>query len=73
MRRREAEDKPLIIIHIDNIFSEDGFLVCSISVERGIETIKEDELVGLNSKGFVGAGKRRVVNRVEEEAKELGA
>jgi len=45
----------------------------SVGVKRGIESVEESKLVGLNGEGCLGAGKGRVVCRVEEEANEFGA
>jgi len=45
----------------------------SVGVKRGIESVEESKLVRLNGEGCVGAGKGRVVCRVEEETNKFGA
>ena len=69
----EGQDKPLTVVDVDHVFSEDSGGGLSVSVKRGVESVEESELVGLNGERSLVAGKVRVVGRVEEEAKEFGA
>jgi len=69
----EGEDKTLAVFDVDHIFFEDIVGGLSVGVKGGVESLKKSELVGLNGERCVGAGKGRVIGRVEEEAKEFGA
>ena len=67
----EGKDKTLAVFDVDHIFFEDIVGGLSVGVKGGVESLKKSELVGLNGERCVGAGKGRVIGRVEEEAKEF--
>ena len=73
MEGSEGEDKPLTVVDVDHVFSEDSSGGLIVGVKRGVESVEESEQVGCKGERSLVAGKGRVVGRVEEEAKEFGA